>query len=62
MNDQPPQLDNQISKPDKVKALADYIVAECKKQGFTVRDFEWLYLEMSTILENRTNETYNELF
>lgn len=47
---------------EKVKALAEYIIEECKKQDFTVFEFECLVRELEAVYTRRQTETYKELF
>lgn len=51
-----------VYNADKVKALHDYILAECKRQGFTVQEFEQLNLALNMDLSERQRKVYDELF
>ena len=55
MNDQ-----QQIS--DKVKALAERIISECKQQGFTIEEVERLTNELEAAYTRRQFEVHKDLF
>lgn len=46
----------------KIEALRTYILEECKKQGFTVREVEQLAYSIQTVVTFREEELKNELF
>ena len=50
------------SKPDKVKALAENIIAECKQQGFKIHDFKYLQELLNIALAARIDLLEIELF
>ena len=54
--------EKKISNADKVKALHEHILEECKRQSFTVREFEMLYLALYSDLSERQYKVYEELF
>ena len=53
---------NDDIKPDKVKALAENIIAECKQQGFTIEEVDFLIAHLQSILGARLVVANQELF
>ena len=47
---------------DKVKALAENIISECKQQGFTIAEVDDLIFKLQSILSLRVTEKNQELF
>ena len=47
---------------DKVKALAERIIAECKQQGFQIHDFKYLQELLDIALAERIYRLEIELF
>lgn len=54
--------EKKISNAEKVKALHEHILEECKRQSFTVQEFEMLYLALYSDLSERQYKVYEELF
>lgn len=46
----------------KVKTLHDYILEECKRQGFKVYEFEQLIMALNRTSSARKDKIYDELF
>ena len=46
----------------KIEALRTYILEECKKQGFTVYEFEQFVAKLEFDLADRRNKIYYEMF
>ena len=47
---------------DKVKALTERTIAQCKQQGFTVGEMTELLTQIQIAIIRRENELKNELF
>ena len=47
---------------EKIKALHDLIVEECRRQSFTIEEFNRLVLDLGTTLHFRQQEISKELF
>lgn len=54
--------ENKNSSTDKVKALAERIVDECKQQGFQIHDFKYLQELLDMALAERVYRLEIELF
>lgn len=53
----------QVTADDgKVKTLHDYILEECKRQGFKVYEFEQLIMALNRTSIARKDKIYDELF
>lgn len=52
----------QNSNTDKVKALAERIISECKQQGFKIHDFKYLQELLDIALAERVYLLEIELF
>lgn len=50
------------SNTDKVKALAENIIAECKQQGFTLKNVEDLIRHLESAWTVRLFEKYQDSF
>ena len=44
----------------EIETLRNYILEECKKQGFTIQDFEQLLIRLRMELEKRQYRAYRE--
>lgn len=49
-----------MDEKNKVKALKDSIVEECRKQGFTIDEFSRLVGCLRFIVQRRLDEVYKE--
>ena len=49
------------SNKEKIKALHDFIIEECKRQNFSIAEFEQLILDLGTTLYYRQHEIKQEL-
>lgn len=47
---------------DKIKALREQILQECRRQGFTIYEMQWLLADLEGDLTVRKQECDNELF
>lgn len=47
---------------EKVEALRAYILEECRRQGFTIREFEQFWKALEIDLDARQHKVYDELF
>ena len=54
--------EKKVSNADKVKALAESTIAECRQQGFTVREVQELINYLEIELANRCIVVEDELF